>query len=84
MIRLVARRSGVAKIPDRRPVTLTPRRSLAIPVADAAASLGLSENTSRHNVLPHIRSIKVGRMLIVPVIELERWVHLNARFVDED
>jgi len=35
-------------------------------------------------VLPHIRSIKVGRMLIVPVIELERWVHLNARFVDED
>ncbi len=58
--------------------------ALALPVAQAAASLGLSESNFRSNVLPHIRSIKVGRARIVPVIELERWLHLNGRFEDED
>jgi len=58
--------------------------SLALPVAQAAASLGLAENHFRRLVLPHLRSIKVGRVIIVPVIELERWLHLNARFADED
>lgn len=58
--------------------------SLALPVDRAAASLGLSETSFRTNVLPHVRSIKVGRARIVPVIELERWLHLNGRFADED
>ena len=58
--------------------------TLALPVAQAAASLGLSENHFRRDVLPQVRSIKVGRVRIVPVIELERWLYLNGRFVDED
>lgn len=56
--------------------------ALALPVEQAAASLGLSENHwlylngrfagFRQHVLPHVRTIKVGRVRIVPVIELER------------
>ena len=58
--------------------------ALALPVAQATASLGLSENHFRRGVLPHVRSIKVGKVRIVPVIELERWLYLNGRFADED
>ncbi|HUR86950.1 MAG TPA: hypothetical protein VMY78_16575 [Solirubrobacteraceae bacterium] len=58
--------------------------SLALPVDYVAASLGLSENHFREHVLPHVRSIKVGRVRIVPVIELERWLYLNGRFADEE
>ena len=58
--------------------------TLALPVTQAAAALGLSETNFRTNVLPHIRSIKAGRVRIVPVLELERWLYLNGRFQDED
>ena len=58
--------------------------ALALPVEQAAASLGLAENHFRQHVLPHVRSIKVGRVRIVPVIELERWLYLNGRFADEE
>jgi hypothetical protein len=56
---------------------------LALPVEQAAESLGLSQSHFRQHVLPHIRSIKVGRVRIVPVIELERWLYLSGRFADE-
>ena len=58
--------------------------SLALPVDQAAASLGLGESHFRQHVLPHVRTIKVGRVRIVPVIELERWLYLNGRFADEE
>jgi hypothetical protein len=58
--------------------------ALALPVQQAAASLGLSENHFRRDVLPHVRSIKVGKVRIVPVVELERWLYLNGRFADEE
>ena len=58
--------------------------ALALTVAQAAASLGVAENHFRQHVLPHVRSIKGGRVRIVPVIELERWLYLNGRFADEE
>ena len=58
--------------------------TLALPVKQAAESLGLSENHFRRDVLPHVRSIKLGKVRIVPVIELERWLYLNGRFADEE
>ena len=57
---------------------------MALPVEQAAESLGLSQSHFRQHVLPHIRSIKVGRVRIVPVIELERWLYLSGRFADEE
>ena len=57
---------------------------LALTVEQAAASLGLGSQVFRRDVLPRVRSIKVGRTRIVPVIELERWLHLHAEFADEE
>ena len=45
---------------------------LALRVADAAAAIGLSESAFRREVLPHVRSVKVGRARVVAVVELER------------
>jgi hypothetical protein len=42
-------------------------------------------NHFRHQVCwAQVRSIKVGKTCIVPVIELERWLYLNAQFADEE
>jgi hypothetical protein len=44
----------------------------------------VSENTFRRYVLPNVRSIKLGKVRVVPVIELERWLYLNAAFSDNE
>ena len=67
--------------PPRQPAEAP---SLALTVEQAAASLGLSQSHFREHVLPHVRSIKVGRVRIVAVIELERWLYLHGRFADEE
>lgn len=60
------------------------RPVLALPLDRAAAAVGVSENTFRRHVLPRVRSVKVGRVRVVPVIELERWLYLNAEFADDE
>lgn len=58
---------------------------LALTVAEAARSIGLSESVFRRDVLPHVRSVQVGHQRIVAVInELGHWLYLNGRFADED
>lgn len=57
--------------------------TLALHVEHAAASLGLSASAFRRDVLPTIRSVKVGRVRIVAVTELERWLYLDG-CLDED
>jgi hypothetical protein len=57
---------------------------LALPLDRAAVAIGVSENTFRRHVLPRVRSVKVGRVRVVPVIELERWLYLNAEFADDE
>ena len=61
-----------------------PVPTLALRVEHAAASLGLSESAFRRDVLPNVRSVKVGRVRVVAVIELERWLYLNGRLADDD
>ncbi len=58
--------------------------TLALNVEQAAASLGVGVNTFRRHVLPHVGSVKVGQVRIVPVVELERWLCLNGHFDDEE
>ncbi len=65
----------------QQPVPIPP---LALRVADAAAAIGLSESAFRREVLPHVRSVKVGKARVVAVVELERWLYLNGRLVDEE
>jgi len=70
-----------APVTEPRPPTQVP--TLALRVEHAAASLGLSESAFRRDVLPNVRSVKVGRVRVIAVIELERWLYLNGR-LDED
>ena len=72
----------IVPVTEPRPPLDVP--TLALPVDQAAAAVGLSETNFRNNVLPHVRSIKVGRARVVPVIEFERWLYLAARFVDDE
>ncbi len=55
--------------PPRKPADVP---SLALPVEQAAESLGLSQSHFRQHVLPHAQSIKVGRARIVPDLFLVR------------
>ena len=45
---------------------------------EAAAALGMGLTSFETYVAPHIRSIRVGRMVLYPVGELEKWVEQNA------
>ena len=46
----------------------------------AAAALGMSRNSFDRHVGPHVRWIRVGRMKIVRVAELEEWAKRNSEF----
>jgi hypothetical protein len=57
---------------------------LALTVAEAARSVGLSESVFRREVLSQVRSVQVGRRRVVAVVELERWLYLNGRIADDE
>jgi excisionase family DNA binding protein len=58
-----------AAAPVRR-VTLTP--------IEAAAALGVSRDFFDEHVKPELRLIRRGRLVLVPVGELERWANASA------
>jgi hypothetical protein len=59
-----------------REVAPIPR--LALSREEAAAALGMSLNSFERHVQPTIRLVRLGRMRLVPVGELERWLAENA------
>jgi hypothetical protein len=59
-----------------QPVAPIPR--LALTREEAAAALGMSLNSFERHVQPTIRLVRLGRMRLVPVRELERWLTENA------
>jgi excisionase family DNA binding protein len=61
---------------DRPLVAPVPR--LALNRSEAAASLGVSITTFDALVAPHVRMVRHGRLRLVPVSELERWIRENA------
>ncbi len=64
---------------DRPLVAPVPR--LALNRAEAAASLGVSLTTFDELVAPNVRMVRHGRLRLVPVAELERWILENAQHV---
>lgn len=46
---------------------------VALTRQEAAASLGVSLDSFERHVQPDVRLIRRGRMVLVPVAELERW-----------
>ena len=46
----------------------------ALSPTEVAASLGIGLDHFNHYVRPHVRLIRSGRRVLVPVSELERWL----------
>jgi hypothetical protein len=53
---------------------------LAVDRATAAAMLMMSVDSFERLVQPHIRMVRSGRLRVVPVSELQRWLDENAEF----
>jgi hypothetical protein len=51
---------------------------LALKPADAAAAIDVSRDFFDEHVLPELRVVRRGRLVLVPVIELERWLEASA------
>jgi hypothetical protein len=62
-------------------IVQSPGRSvprLALTRAEAAVALGISVDSLERHVQPEVRLVRRGRMRLVPVPELERWLAENA------
>lgn len=60
-----------------------PIQRIAYTFDEAAASIGVSPDSFRRHVLPTIRTVRQGRLRLVPVRDLERWVDEHAaRFTE--
>jgi len=60
------------------PLARAPVPRVALTRAEAAAALGLSVEAFRVHVQPHLRLIRRGRIVLVPLVELERWAIESA------
>lgn len=54
----------------------TPR--LALSPVEAARMLGVSRDSFDRYVLPEVRVVRRGRLVLVPIVELERWLAREA------
>ena len=54
---------------------------IALTREEAAASLGVSLTTFKQQVQPDLRIVRRGKVRMIPVTELERWVDANAERV---
>ena len=62
----------------RPPDDLAPVPRRALTREQAAAALGMSLDSFERHVQPTIRMVRLGRMRLVPVSELDRWLDANA------
>lgn len=51
---------------------------LALKPAEAAAAIGVSRDFFDKHVMPELRVVRRGRLVRVPVAELERWLEASA------
>lgn len=52
---------------------------LALSREEAAAAIGMSLDSFERHVQPTLRLIRLGRMRLVPISELSRWLDDNAQ-----
>jgi len=63
--------------------TRTDQLRLAVTRAEAAAALGMSLDSFERHVQPELRVVRRGKLRLVPVTEIERWLEENAARVLE-
>jgi excisionase family DNA binding protein len=59
---------------------VTRRGRILLTRAEAAETLAMSLDHFERYVQPRIRLVRSGRLRLVPVQEIERWAHEQARF----
>ncbi len=57
---------------------LAPIPRTALTREEAATSMGMSLDSWERHVQPSIRLVRLGRMRLVPIRELERWLETHA------
>ena len=62
--------------PTRRFRRNAPR--LALTKAEAAEALGMSINSFERHVQPELRLVRRGKLRVIPINEIERWLDSNA------
>ena len=53
---------------------------LALTRQEAAAALGMSINSFERHVQPELKIVRRGRLRLIPVREIERWLEENAEW----
>jgi hypothetical protein len=53
---------------------------LAVTRAEAARALGVSINSFERHVQPELRIVRRGKLRLIPVSEIERWLEENAQW----
>jgi hypothetical protein len=53
---------------------------LAYTRAEAARALGMSINSFERHVQPELRLVRRGKLRVVPIAELQRWLEDNAEW----
>jgi hypothetical protein len=62
---------------------LAPIPRLALTREEAAAAIGMGLDSFERHVQPSIRLLRLGRMRLVPIHELERWLEQHAEHTIE-
>jgi excisionase family DNA binding protein len=63
---------------SRASTTESHERALALSIDDAAAVLSVSRDSFERHVMAELRLLRVGRRVLVPVRELERWIDRSS------
>jgi len=77
-------RTGGRDSASARPVLARPAggratfQRLAVSPDEAAALLGVSRDYFDAHVMPELRVVRRGRRILIPLIELERWLDRSA------
>lgn len=61
-----------------RDVGRPPIPRLALTRSEAAAALAMSVDSFERHCQPHLRLVRIGRMRLIPVAELDRWLREHA------
>lgn len=64
-----------------RTIAANPR--IALRLGEAADALGVSHDYFRKYIAPELRIVRVGRVQLVPVSELRRWIDEHASYATE-
>jgi hypothetical protein len=59
-------------------VSARPVPRVALTKPESADALGMSVDSLERYVCPQVRIIRRGRLVLIPVAELERWADANA------